>query len=765
MNNSVYRWLKIICFSYCLSSGIAIAQISSDQTLSTQVEVIDRQSQIKIKGGTQAGRNLFHSFKEFSIPNGSTAYFDNSINIDNIFSRVTGGTVSQIDGIIKANGAANLFIINPMGFVFGPNAKLKIGGSFIASSASSIKFADGSEFGVNQPESSVLTVAVPVGLQFGQTPPGTIVNRSQSPPVNENIEVEEGESPKLSGLRLKPEQTLALIGGPVTLENGNLTAFAGRIELGSVGENSYVSLTPTEKGWQAGYQGVQNFLDVLLTEGSIIDGSGNNGSVQLQGRQITISKATQIGLVPIEREDSRAGDLIINGSESVSLIEGTDTLTGIFVQGGNIDAGRVIINTKKLSLRDGTTINSEAIGTGKGGDILINASESVEIIGVGFGDSSVLLTNTFRSGQGGNIVINTQALTLRDGGQIVADTVGSGTGGTIIIKAQNTVEISGSGFIPRINKEAFSQISASSGSRLFNFSGIGNGGSINIETDQLIVHDGGNIAVESFQKPDDFDKPSGVAGRITVKANSILLDHQGQFNAIAENNNGNGGEINLAVSERLELRNKSSITAQAESGNGGNINIDSHFVIAIPTENSDIVADAGQGNGGNIDITASGLFGLQVQKGTRIDLSEINASSRSGVSGIVTINRPDVDSRSNLVTLPTEVVNTENLVVQSCRTGVETAGEFSIKGRGGLPVDPNQTVNLNQGLADLGSLPETETSHLRVAPHQITEQQPTESVIEAQGWITNDQGQVILTAQATTVTPQLHNNPTKCSGP
>ncbi|GFE70825.1 filamentous hemagglutinin N-terminal domain-containing protein [Chroococcus sp. FPU101] len=774
MKNSIYQWLRTIGFSYCLFNGVAVAQITSDQTVSTQVEAINSQGQIVITGGTQAGKNLFHSFNQFSISNGSTAYFDNSITIDNIISRVTGGQISQIDGIIKANGAANLFIINPMGFIFGPKAKLEIGGSFIASSASSIKFADGQEYGVNHPESPVLTVAVPIGLQFGQNP-GSIINRSQSLPLNENNPPTQGKPQTFSGLRLKSDQTLALIGGNVTLENGNITVLPGRVELGSVGENSYVSLTPIEKGWQAGYQGVQNFLDVLVTRGSVIDASGSNGSVQIQGRQITFSESTQIGLVP--SKDTRTGDLIINGSESVELISRkffeqpeTNVRTALFVQGANVDGGRVIINTKKFSVRDGAIINTETIGTGKGGDIIINASESAEIIGTGFNDSSILLTATSGSGQGGNIIINTPSLTLRDGGQIAADTVnyeeedivGDGTGGTIIIKAQNTVEISGKGIIPETNEEVISQISASSGDRVFELSGIGDGGSITIETDQLIIHDGAKISVESFQQPKDFDQPSGVAGLITIKANSILLDDQGQLNAIAENNNGNGGEINLTVSERLELRNNSSITAEAESGNGGNVNIDSRFVIAVPTENSDIVADAGQGNGGNIDITASGLFGFQIQQAPRIDLSEINASSRTGVSGLVTINRPDVDSQSNLATLPTEVINTDNLIVESCRTGVQTAGEFSIKGRGGLPVDPNQTVSQNQGLADLGN--PSSQDHLN-STQVRTEQQPTELIVEAQGWMLNEQGQIILTAQATTVTPQPHNNPTKCSGP
>jgi filamentous hemagglutinin family protein len=762
--------LTIISFSSCLVSNIALGQISPDGTLQTQVEA--NPQEIKITGGTQVGKNLFHSFNEFS-PMGSAAYFDNSITIENIISRVTGGKVSLIDGLIKANGTANLFIINPMGFVFGPKAKLDLGGSFIASSASSIKFADGHEFGVNHPESSLLTVAVPVGLQFGQTPPGSIINRSQSFPLNPyNLNFDKQPFTPI-GLQVKSDKTFALIGGNVTLDNGNLTAFAGKIELGSVAENSYVSLTPIEKGWQFGYQGVQNFLDVLLTQQSIIDASGNGGSVQIQGRHITLSERAQIALIPIN--DIRTGDLIINGSKSVELSgpennqSSEPNPTGLFVFGNKIDGGSVVINTQKFSLRDGALIAVQTDGVGKGGNILINASESAIIMGTGSVEPSLLLTATARAGKGGNIIIDTKYLILRDGGQISADTLGEGQGGIISINAQNTVEVIGQGIIPSDGLINPSLISASSGYRQLNISGLGDGGSINIKTDKLIVRDGAQITVESFQT-EDFDPKSGAAGIITVKANSILLDNQSQLNAIAENNNGNGGEINLTASDRIELRNNSSITAEVNSqgglGNGGNIKIDTPFIIAVSRENSDIVADAKQGNGGNINITASGLFGIQVQQGERIAPSEINASSETGISGAITINRPDVDSQSNLATLPTQVINTDNLIVESCSNGVETAGEFSIKGRGGLPIDPNQTISLNQGLADLGN-PSSQAPppHSDVSVRLEAEKPYTEPIIEAQGWLTNKQGQIILTAQATTVTPRAYNNPTKCSGP
>ncbi|AUB41695.1 Large exoprotein involved in heme utilization or adhesion [Nostoc flagelliforme CCNUN1] len=92
----------------------ANAQITPDGTLPNNTSVTREGGTFNITGGTQAGGNLFHSFGEFSVNTGGTAFFDNGTGIQNIISRVTGGSVSNIDGIIRTLGTANLFLINPM---------------------------------------------------------------------------------------------------------------------------------------------------------------------------------------------------------------------------------------------------------------------------------------------------------------------------------------------------------------------------------------------------------------------------------------------------------------------------------------------------------------------------------------------------------------------------------------------------------------------------------------------------------------------------
>ncbi|BAU10596.1 unknown protein [Leptolyngbya sp. NIES-3755] len=158
-------------------SSPAVAQITPDTTLPNSSIVETQNPRSLITGGTRVQDNLFHSFSEFSVPTGGSAIFNNDLSIQNIFTRVTGGNLSTIDGLIQTNGAANFFLLNPNGILFGANARLNIGGSFAASTGDRLTFGSQGDYSATNPQAPpLLTISVPIGLGIPLSG-STIVNQ------------------------------------------------------------------------------------------------------------------------------------------------------------------------------------------------------------------------------------------------------------------------------------------------------------------------------------------------------------------------------------------------------------------------------------------------------------------------------------------------------------------------------------------------------------------------------------------------------------
>ena len=274
----------------------ANAQVTPDSTLNTSVS--QSGNNFTITNGNRVGNNLFHSFSQFSVPTNGSAFFNNAADVQNIFSRVTGGNVSHIDGLIQTNGRANLFLLNPSGIIFGANAQLNIGGSFMGTTADSIKFSDGAEFSAISPQAPpLLTINVPVGLQMGSNPASiTVQGTGHSVTTTSALALAPlARIPSSTKLRVQPGNTIALVGGDLHLNGATLSAEQGQVELGSVSGAGLISLMPSPRGYTLGYGDVQHFGDIQLAERSLLDVSGiNAGSVQIQGEQIQFTDGSLI---------------------------------------------------------------------------------------------------------------------------------------------------------------------------------------------------------------------------------------------------------------------------------------------------------------------------------------------------------------------------------------------------------------------------------------------------------------------------------------
>ena len=728
MNPCFRPWLWLaaqITLGCLLPVSSAQGQISPDGSLSTNVNSLDN-ANFTINGGDRFGGNLFHSFREFSVPTGGSAIFNNATDVENIIGRVTGDSISNIDGLLGANGAANLFLLNPNGIIFGVNASLDIGGSLVATTADSLVFADGTQYSATaSTDPPLLTVSVPLGLQFGSNP-GAIVNRSQANP-----------DPSLAGrprgLQVQSGGTLALVGGEVLLEAGNIAPPGGRVELGSVAGNSLVSLNPSNEGFALDYAGVENFQDIRLSRGATVDVTdfdplAGSGDVRVQGRRIVLSEGSQIASFTTGAVSS--GTIELRASESVELI-GSGTRGGFPFSSnlatttvGDGDAGDLSITTKRLIVRDSAGIVTSSVQQlmqnpqGGAGNLRIIASESVELSGTGSTGTSRFSVETRTDGAAGVLQISTGRLILQDGAQITAATSGAGPGGTLLVRASESVELSGTG-IDFQGQVVPSRLNASS-------SGAGDAGNLTVTTNTLTVRDEGEIAVSGTG--------TGAAGNLEIQARFLNLDNTGRLRS--ETAAGDRGSINLNVRDILLRRNSSISTEATGAASGGNINIDTRTLAAL--ENSDITANAIVGSGGNIFIRTRGLF-LSPQ-------SEITASSQFGVSGTVEIVNPETDPASGLVELPANFEDKTNQIGAICANLPEESS-FIVTGRGGIPEDPTEALRGQTIWRDLQIFSdETEQSinSPPLDPKSAIPQPPP--LIEATGWVVDAQGKVELVA-------------------
>ncbi|MEM7593691.1 MAG: filamentous hemagglutinin N-terminal domain-containing protein [Cyanobacteria bacterium P01_A01_bin.83] len=606
-------WSLLFSVSCCalsnsLVSKPAIAQVSADGTTNTTVSG-DGNGNFTIEQGDRAGNNLFHSFGDFSVPTNGSAFFNNAMDVSNIFSRVTGGNISNIDGLIQANGSANLFLINPAGILFGNNAQLDVGGSFLGTTADSILFEDGVFSATDFDNPPLLTVNAPIGLNFRDNP-GDIVNTS----VGQNPDGETNITGGAVGLQVPEGRTLALVGGNVLLDDGNLTAKGGHIEISSVLGDADVGIIETEKGFTFNYDSINSFGDITLQNTSVVDvNSSNGGSINVNGNNLTVS----------------------NSSLNSGIASGLGT--------ANSQAGDIKINTSLLSIIDRGIISNSISGQGSGGKIIINANDSVALGNQnsrGFLFSDV---NVDAIGNSGGIEINTGSLTATNASQITSQVFGKGNSGDININAQGkvsfdgrdetdsfpsaiftSVEPSGEGNGGNINIQAESLEITNRAQFLSNVEGIGDGGDINIQVaDEVRLVN--SILISEVSAPDENDEGGrGDAGDINITTSSLLLQDGSSLLADTENI-GDAGNINIEAQDGVVLEGEgfsaftnstnivpSQITATADDfegviGEGGNINI---FTSSLTVRDGGFISARtfGQGDAGNLTINTERLL-------------------------------------------------------------------------------------------------------------------------------------------------------------
>jgi filamentous hemagglutinin family protein len=656
------RLSSTLFFAFLLLFPTAtIAQIIPDRTLGTEnsrtvSDSINNLPSDRIEGGASRGSSLFHSFREFNVGEGRGAYFANPNGIANIFTRVTGSNSSNILGTLGVQGNANLFLINPKGIIFGPNARLDLRGSFIGSTADSIVFNNGFEFSSANPQAvPLLAINIPVGLRFRDNP-GTIVNTSQAmgpTPTLPPLPIEVPVSNKL-GLAVDPGQTLALIGGDIQLNGGNLTAYTGQILLGSVKTPGLVQFEPTALGLNLNYSNIQNFGNIEMN-GALINTSGlGGGKIDIRGSNVTVSSSGIYSLtlgnldgrsIDINAQnlrvdkgsqilsatlgDGKGSDINIRATDSVEIsgigfesyqqflvnyrtlrtVDPFDPQIVLFTSTiGTGTAGDIAINTGRLLMRDGVIAGTPSFGAGNGGNINIRANV-FDQAGSTLSSGSLLDS----SGTGGNITVAVQKLIVRDGAILTTTTSSEGASGDITIKAAESVEV--------LRTPAGSILQTLIAAASLDPNEKGRAGDITIDTKQLIITQGAGIAVSSGANlGNSLFSNGGPGGNLTIKASEsveitgisgLLANGQYGISFLASETNGSKGGGNIYIATpRLTLRDGGTILLSAPStGNAGNLTIDASSIEVIGSAlNGQLISQ--------IDASAGNLLGVPIPNAT-----------------------------------------------------------------------------------------------------------------------------------------------------
>jgi filamentous hemagglutinin family protein len=683
------------------------AQVASDTTLPRPSRVIVQGDRVVITDGTEVGRNLFHSFREFSVPDRITASFQGvDRSVTNIFARVTGSNASRINGRIETLGQdgqvspANLFLLNPNGILFGTNASLNIGGSFLATTADRINFADGTSFGSNLTQTSpLLTVSAPVGLQFGNNP-GRIVNQSRVDLVDGQgtpVLLDLGDTSFQNvpgGLQVRPRQSIALIGGTISMRGGAVTAAGGSIELSSIASSGEVKLISTDLGWRFDYADIRRFGVINLSQEASIDTSGysmiepeipGGGAIHLQAAQLRLTGGAQV-FSDTEGTESGA-DVRINATESID-IDGVNTFFATGTRGVG-DAGNLRISTSQLTISNAGSIFSDTSGGGQGGSIIISAPEGVILRGAiataeSYERTSLLtFSNALATGRAGDIKVSTRRLSILDGAELGSITSGSNRGGDVSINASDRIQVTGAFNAPNQGVEGESSL-------LFSQSScdqdcqpqIGRAGNIRIQTNRLQVEDGSSINSTTFS--------DGRSGDITIHATEINLSGirlrsngqplfapktrinypSGIFASADLDTSGNGGTIRI-FTDRLEIRAGAVLqTSTFGSGNAGNLLI--HATESVNVRGTSINQLSGglpgteflsvpeaTGAGGNLQIQTPFL---RVADGAAIAVSSINPQAPR--AGQLDIRSRTIQLNNGLLTARTESGNGASIRIQ-----------------------------------------------------------------------------------------------------
>ncbi|MDB9528259.1 filamentous hemagglutinin N-terminal domain-containing protein [Oscillatoria sp. CS-180] len=432
------RWLATL---FAVGGGLNLVGPSLQRAIASPIipeagsptQVVQSGNEFTITGGVTSGdgQALFHSFEQLGLSQEQIATFLAQPEVHSILGRVVGGDASYIDGLLQVSGTtADLYLINPAGILFGPNAQLDLSGSFAATTASGIQFEDGIFDAIAANDYSPLSGS-PVGLVFTDVT-GSIVNAA-------DLGVMPGESIMLVGGQVISTGTLTTPGGEITIAaipeagvvrishpDGVLSLELAALPAGTVRRDA--SVTPLS-------------LPALLTGPNGTAATGlmvqPDGTVLLtnDGTAIPNQVGTAIASGSLNVSDSVGGSVTVVG-DRVALLDATVNASGnhgggLVRIGGDLQGSETLFSSRLTVVDADSAIAVDSTLLGNGGQAIVWSDEITAF----YGDISTRGGTT--GGDGGFIEVSgRQALTFRGD---VDTTAVQGTTGTLLLDPENIV--------------------------------------------------------------------------------------------------------------------------------------------------------------------------------------------------------------------------------------------------------------------------------------------------------------------------------------
>ncbi|WP_420266835.1 beta strand repeat-containing protein [Candidatus Magnetominusculus dajiuhuensis] len=457
-------------------------------------------------------------------------------------------------------------------------------------------------------------------------------------------------------------------------------------------------------------------------------GKGNAGSISVETNNLNITDLGTITTTAMPGSTGSGGNINIKASDFINIaghyaVSGGVYSTGIYSETfGQGNAGSIDIQTKNLTLTDVGTITTTSLSgsTGKSGNITIKASDSINITGYyDAGDGayvSGIYSETLGKGDAGSINIETSNLNISDAGRIstTAMSGSTGSGGNINIKASDFINITGyyAGSDGFYSSGIYSETD-----------GIGNAGSINVETSNLNIANtglitttarpgstgsGGNINIkasdtvnisgyyvgsDSFYSSGIYSETSGKgsAGGINIETNNLSLTNAGTISTSADSGStGNAGNITINASDSIYISNyfgtgknvysNGILSDTYGSGKAGDITILTNNLTLVNAGKISTSAESGStGSGGNISVLALGSINISGFYTNGYDVYQSGIYSETNSSG----NAGDVTLLSRNLYID------DNGLITARSTGTGNAGNITVK--------TAETLQMNNG--------------------------------------------------------------------